>query len=191
MSLIVSVLAPLKTSVGGVAEQSVLVMLNPVGFSGGSVARRSWLRFHSRLPKLALPDEACGEAAVEVACLPGDWWCQVSESAERRGGRRRAVLTASVVEVPGRRASGGSAAGELLVRLPNVTGSVLLHAHLCDGGKGGAAGRFLDHLNALEAGGVELAAVRPGFWGHIAAAARWSSRSCSALLRSWYSSTMT
>ena len=56
----------------------------------------------------------------------------------------------------------------LLVTLPNVTGRVLLHAHLR--GSDGAAERFLDHLDALEAGGVELAAVRPGFWGHVAAA---------------------
>lgn len=78
-----------------------------------------------------------------------------------------------VVEVPGHGEAGWSDGGVPLVRLAGIDGRVLLHAHL-DGsavGSGGAVRLFLDHLDALEEAGVDLAAVRPGFWGHVAAAA--------------------
>ena len=148
----------------------MILRLNPAGIDAGIQGRRSWLRFHSRLPRLALPDEACGLEAVEVACRSGDGWCQVSEVIGRRG---RAVLTVSVAEVPGGGATGERAEQGVPVRLPNVGGRVLLYAHLSDTGisGGGAARQFLEHLDALEDAGVDLAAVRPAFWGRVAAAA--------------------
>ena len=154
-------------------DAAVGMTLRPAG-----VGRRSWLRFHSRLPLLALPDEACGREVVEVECRPGDWWCRVGENTIRRGRCVRTTLAVSVAEVPGHRAAQGIDGGALLARLPDVGGPVLLHAHLRDErairGRhrgGGVAHRFLDHLDALEAAGVDLSAVRPGFWGHAATAA--------------------
>ena len=139
----------------------------------GGVRRRSWLRFHSRLPRLALPDELSGEAAVEIETRPGDCLCRVSEVTEQRGRRSRSVLAVEVVEVPSHCGAGRPDDDVPLVRLSGIDGRVLIHAHI-DGaaiGSGGAVRLFLDHLDVLEKAGIDLATVRPGFWGHVAAAA--------------------
>lgn len=146
--------------------------LRPAGVVIGGVRRRSWLRFHSRLPFLVLPDEFSGEAAVEIECRSGDRLCRVSEATDQRGRRSRSVLAVDVVEVPDHDTVWRSD-DVPLVRLAGIDGRVLLHARLDDSGigSGGAVRRFLDHLDLLEDASIDLAAVRPGFWGHAAAAA--------------------
>ena len=120
----------------------MILRLNPAGIDAGIQRRRSWLRFHSRLPLLALPDEACGLEVVAIICRPGDLWCQVSESKTGRERRQRTALAVSVAAVPDRRVTGERVENSPPVRLPNVGGRVLLHAHLCDTGiSGGGAGR--------------------------------------------------
>ena len=141
--------------------QVVRVVLHPDGAATRGHTRRSRLRFHSRLPALLL-DLGDGRAEVELACRAGDVLCVVRE---RSGGRGRWTgQTVSVAAVPG---NGRTAEVGPLVRLAGVDRPVRLLAHLA----GGAAGRFLGHLDRLEAAGVDPADVAPSFWTHLAAAA--------------------
>ena len=138
----------------------VRVVLHPDGDAMRGHMRRSRLRFHSRLPALLL-DLGDGRPEVGLACLAGDVLCVVRERAGGRG--RRAGQTVSVAAVPG---GGRTAEAGPLVRLGGIDRPVRLLAHLA----AGAAGRFLGHLDRLEAAGVDPAAAEPGYWTHLAAA---------------------
>ena len=138
----------------------VRVVLHPDGAAFSGRAGRSRLRFHSRLPALLL-DVGDGRPEVGLTCRAGDVLCVVRE---RLGGRGRWTgQTVSVAAVPGK---GRTAEAGPLVRLAGVDRPVRLLAHLA----AGAAGRFLGHLDRLEAAGVDPAAVEPGYWTHLAAA---------------------
>ena len=140
--------------------QTVRVVLHPGGIKTNGITRRSWLRFHSRLPALLVPGDDDPRETVEVRCFAGDLTCVVTDASNGRRGR--SASTVCVVAVP----DGSSSSHATLVRLTEVDGPVLLLAHLV----GGPAGRFLHHLDEMESAGVDPASVTPLFWMHLGAA---------------------
>ena len=141
--------------------QVVRVVLHPRGIISNGVSIRSWLRFHSRLPALALPDGDDQRARVELASYAGDVFCVTRQQIRRRG--RNARLMVSVVEVPGPRFDGSFAP---CVRLAGIDRPVYLLAHM----SGNAAEQFLQHLDMLETHGLDLAVLPSRYWSRLGAA---------------------
>lgn len=148
--------------------QGVGVVLHPHPAAptvSSGISRRTWLRFHSRLPRLAWPDADDPRETVHFRCRSGDGLCVVSEA--RRQGVEGAYRSVAVITLgPGDTQQIGGRGAAPVVRLREIDCPVRLHAHLT----GGAAGRFLDHLDRLEAAGLDVACVDPWFWTHLAAA---------------------